>query len=59
MDETIPPTPATPKLHKKEPISFKDVDKLNEEEKNQLYMIGKRLHVRKRIIRYTQHYKIK
>ena len=33
------------KLHKKEPISFKDVDKLNEEEKNQLYMIGKRLHV--------------
>ena len=33
------------KLHKKEPISFKDVDKLNEEEKNQLYMIGKKLHV--------------
>ena len=33
------------KLNKKEPISFKDVDKLNEEEKNQLYMIGKRLHV--------------
>ena len=33
------------KLHKKEPISFKDVEKLNEEEKNQLYMIGKRLHV--------------
>jgi hypothetical protein len=33
------------KLHKKESISFKDVDRLNEEEKNQLYMIGKRLHV--------------
>jgi len=29
------------KLHKKEPISFNDVDKLNEEEENQLYMIGK------------------
>jgi hypothetical protein len=33
------------KLNKKEPISFKDVDKLNEQEKNQLYMIGKKLHV--------------
>ena len=33
------------KLHKKEPISFKDVEKLNEEENYQLYMIGKRLHV--------------
>jgi len=33
------------KLHKKEPISFKDVDKLNEQEKNQLYTIGKKLHV--------------
>ena len=30
------------KLNKKEPISFKDVDKLNDEEKNQLHMIGKR-----------------
>ena len=30
------------KLHKQEPISFKDVDRLNEEEKNYLYMIGKR-----------------
>jgi len=29
------------KLNKKEPISFKDVDKLNEQEKNQLYTIGK------------------
>jgi len=33
------------KLNKKEPISFKDVDKVNEQEKNQLYMIGKKLHV--------------
>jgi len=33
------------KLNKKEPISFKDVDKLNEQEKNQLYTIGKKLHV--------------
>ena len=33
------------KLHKKEPISFKDVDRLNEEDKNQLYIIGKKLHV--------------
>ena len=32
------------KLNKKEPISFKDVDRLNEQEKNQLYMIGKKLH---------------
>jgi hypothetical protein len=34
------------KLNKKEPISFNDVDKLNEQEKNQLYTIGKKLHVR-------------
>jgi hypothetical protein len=33
------------KLNKKEPISFKFVDKLNEQEKNQLYTIGKKLHV--------------
>ena len=33
------------KLNKKEPITFKDVDKLNEQEKNQLYMIGKKLHI--------------
>jgi len=33
------------KLHKNEPISFKDVDKLNEQEKNQLYTVGKKLHV--------------
>ena len=33
------------KLNKKEPIRFKDVDKLNEQEKNQLYTIGKKLHV--------------
>ena len=33
------------KLHKNEPITFKDVDKLNEQEKNQLYTIGKKLHV--------------
>ena len=33
------------KLNKKEPITFKDVDKLNEQEKNQLYTIGKKLHV--------------
>jgi hypothetical protein len=33
------------KLHKNEPIIFKDVDKLNEQEKNQLYTIGKKLHV--------------
>ena len=33
------------KLIKKEPISYKDVDKLNEQEKNQLYTIGKKLHV--------------
>jgi hypothetical protein len=33
------------KLHKKEPISFIDVDKFNEGEKKKLYMIGKRLHV--------------
>ena len=34
------------KLNKKEPISFKDVNKLNEQEKNQLYLIVKKLHVR-------------
>jgi hypothetical protein len=33
------------KLNKKEPITFKDVDKLNEQEKNQLYTIGKKMHV--------------
>ena len=33
------------KLNKKEPISFKDVEKLIEQEKNQLYTIGKKLHV--------------
>ena len=33
------------KLNRKEPITFKDVDRLNEQEKNQLYMIGKKLHV--------------
>ena len=32
-------------MNKKEPISFKDVDKLNEQEKNQLYTIGKKLHL--------------
>ena len=32
-------------MNKKEPISFKDVNKLNEQEKNQLYTIGKKLHV--------------
>ena len=33
------------KLNKNEHISFKDVDKLNEQEKNQLYTIDKKLHV--------------
>ena len=33
------------KLHKKDPISFKDVDKLNEGENNQLCMIGKKSYV--------------
>jgi hypothetical protein len=33
------------KLHKEEPIKFHDVDKLTTEEKDQLFMIGKKLHV--------------
>ena len=33
------------KLNRKETINFKDVDKLNEEEKNQLYTLGKKLHI--------------
>ena len=33
------------KLNRKEPMTLKDFDKLNEQEKNQLYMIGKKLHV--------------
>jgi len=33
------------KLNRKEPTTFKDIDRLNEQEKNQLYMIGKKLHV--------------
>ena len=33
------------KLNKDETINFSDVDKLNTEEKDQLYMIGKKLHI--------------
>jgi len=33
------------KLNKNETISFNDVDKLSETEKNQLYTIGKKLHI--------------
>jgi len=33
------------KLHKDEPIKFNDVDKLSTEEKDQLYNIGKQLHI--------------
>ena len=33
------------KLHKDEPIKFNDVDKLSSEEKDQLYDIGKKLHI--------------
>ena len=33
------------KLNKNETINFSDVDKLNTEEKDQLYMIGKKLHI--------------
>ena len=33
------------KLNKNEIINFNDVDKLNTEEKDQLYMIGKKLHI--------------
>jgi len=33
------------KLNKNEIINFSDVDKLNTEEKDQLYMIGKKLHI--------------
>ena len=33
------------KLNKNETISFSDVDKLSETEKNQLYTIGKKLHI--------------
>lgn len=33
------------KLHKDEPIKFHDIDKLNTEEKDQLYNIGKKLHI--------------
>jgi hypothetical protein len=33
------------KLNKNEKITFKDVDKLNAEEKNQLYTLGKKLHI--------------
>jgi len=33
------------KLNKDETINFSDVDKLNTEEKDQLYMIGKQLHI--------------
>ena len=33
------------KLHKNEPIGFKDIDKLSEIEKNQLHTIGKKLHI--------------
>jgi hypothetical protein len=33
------------KLNRNETINFKDVDKLNAEEKNQLYTLGKKLHI--------------
>jgi hypothetical protein len=33
------------KLNKNETINFKDVDKLNTDEKNQLYILGKKLHI--------------
>jgi hypothetical protein len=33
------------KLNKNEIIRFSDVDKLNTEEKDQLYIIGKKLHI--------------
>jgi hypothetical protein len=33
------------KLNRKETINFKDVDKLDSEEKNQLYTLGKKLHI--------------
>ena len=33
------------KLHKDEPITFQDVDKLSSEKKDQLYNIGKQLHI--------------
>ena len=33
------------KLNRNETINFKDVDKLNADEKNQLYILGKKLHI--------------
>ena len=33
------------KINKKEIINYSDVDKLNEDEKNNLYNIGKKLHI--------------